>query len=89
VHSRRDDVPGLRQAVRCGDYQQELMMNVTEHSLQIFGAAGSRQRPEEWTVSQYAEVEQVDRKTVLRWIAKGALVVRRTPGGHFRIKGTR
>lgn len=43
----------------------------------------------EFTVSQYAAVEQVDRKTVLRWIAKGALVVRRTPGGHFRIKGTR
>lgn len=63
------------------------MNSVTEHSLMI---AGGRPQPRgEWTVSQYAQIEQVDRKTVLRWIAKGALEVRRTPGGHFRIRGTR
>lgn len=60
---------------------------ITERSLMILG--GQAARRSEWTVSQYAEHEQVDRKTVLRWIAKGALIVRRTPGGHFRIKGTR
>lgn len=62
-------------------------MEITEHSLQIVGGASSR--APEWTVSDYAKAEQVDRKTVLRWIAKGALLVRRTPGGHFRIRGTR
>jgi excisionase family DNA binding protein len=63
-----------------------MMTEVTERSLLI---AGGSHQPTEWTVSQYASIEQVDRKTVLRWIAKGALEVRRTPGGHFRIRGTR
>ena len=61
---------------------------ITERSIMIAGG-GHHPPAREWTVSQYAEVEQVDRKTVLRWIAKGALIVRRTPGGHFRIRGTR
>lgn len=43
----------------------------------------------EWTVRQYAEREQVAPMTVRRWIAKGALVVRRNVGGGIRIIGER
>jgi hypothetical protein len=58
---------------------------VTENSLIIVGSSARH----EWTVKQFAKAEQVDPKTVRRWIAKGALHVRRTPGGHFRISGSR
>jgi predicted site-specific integrase-resolvase len=43
----------------------------------------------EWTVKQYASLEQVDTSTVRRWILKGAVEVRRTPGGGIRVLGTR
>ncbi|HXD16425.1 MAG TPA: hypothetical protein VN654_05355 [Vicinamibacterales bacterium] len=39
----------------------------------------------EFTVKQYAEREQVHEETVRRWIAKGAVAVRKTPGGGVRI----
>jgi predicted site-specific integrase-resolvase len=39
----------------------------------------------EFTVKEYATAERVDVKTVRRWIAKGAVPVRRTPGGGLRI----
>lgn len=39
----------------------------------------------ELTVKQYAADEQVTEKTVRRWIDKGAVEVRRTPGGGVRI----
>ena len=39
----------------------------------------------ELTVKQYAEREQVDERTVRRWIEKGAVTARKTPGGRFRI----
>jgi excisionase family DNA binding protein len=45
-------------------------------------------RPQLLTVREYAVVERVDVSTVRRWIAKGALVVRRTPGGGIRIPAT-
>lgn len=62
-------------------------MGVSEHSLVIVGPQGARRV--EYTVQKFAEVEQVNPKTVRRWIAKGALVTRRTPGGRIRIVGTR
>lgn len=37
------------------------------------------------TVKEYAAMERVDERTVRRWIAKGAIKVRRTPGGGIRI----
>lgn len=40
----------------------------------------------ELTVKQYAEREQVDERTVRRWIEKGAIDARKTPGGRFRIE---
>jgi excisionase family DNA binding protein len=39
----------------------------------------------ELTVKQMAEREGVRERTVRRWIEKGALEVRRTPGGGVRI----
>lgn len=39
----------------------------------------------ELTVKQLAAREQVDERTVRRWIEKGAVDVRRTPGGGIRI----
>lgn len=39
----------------------------------------------ELTVKQYAAIEQVTTRTVRRWIVKGAVTVRRTPGGGLRI----
>ena len=39
----------------------------------------------ELTVKAYAEREQVTQATVYRWIDKGALLTRRTPGGGLRI----
>lgn len=40
----------------------------------------------ELTVKEFARVERVDERTVRRWIAKGAVDVRRTPGGGIRIR---
>lgn len=37
------------------------------------------------TVKELAAIERVDERTVRRWIAKGAVEVRRTPGGGIRI----
>ena len=39
----------------------------------------------ELTVKAFAKKEQVDERTVRRWIEKGAVDVRRTPGGGVRI----
>lgn len=39
----------------------------------------------EMTVKEMAAQERVDERTVRRWIAKGAVDVRRTPGGGIRI----
>lgn len=39
----------------------------------------------ELTVKEYAQRERVDERTVRRWIAKGAVEYRRTPGGGVRI----
>jgi excisionase family DNA binding protein len=39
----------------------------------------------EFTVKEFAHRERVDERTVRRWIEKGALAVRRTPGGRVRI----
>jgi excisionase family DNA binding protein len=43
----------------------------------------------ELTVKEYAARERVTERTVRNWIAKGALPVRRNPGGrHLRIAAT-
>jgi excisionase family DNA binding protein len=39
----------------------------------------------ELTVKEYASAERVTPRTVWRWIDKGAVPVRRTPGGGVRI----
>lgn len=39
----------------------------------------------ELTVKEYAAVERVTVRTVQRWIDKGAVPVRRTPGGGVRV----
>ncbi len=39
----------------------------------------------ELTVKEYASLERVTVRTVQHWIAKGAVSVRRTPGGGIRI----
>lgn len=40
----------------------------------------------EYTVKEYAYLERVDERTVRRWYTeKGALTIRRTPGGGVRI----
>lgn len=39
----------------------------------------------ELTVKEYARIERVSTRTVRRWIVKGAVAVRRTPGGGLRI----
>lgn len=39
----------------------------------------------EFTVKQFAAKEQVTPRTVWNWIDKGAVMVRRTPGGGVRI----
>ena len=39
----------------------------------------------EFTVKEFAAKERVDERTVRRWIDKGAVDVRRTPGGGVRI----
>lgn len=55
---------------------------ITEDSVRIFGGCMRT----EFTVKEYAHLERVDERTVRRWIAKGAVPVRRTPGGGIRIK---
>ena len=42
----------------------------------------------ELTVKEYAERERVTERTVWNWIAKGAVPVRRTPGGGVRLRDT-
>jgi len=39
----------------------------------------------EYTVKEFANRERVSERTVHRWIEKGAVDVRRTPGGRIRI----
>lgn len=39
----------------------------------------------EMTVKEYADRERVHPQTVRHWIRKGALPVRRTPGGGLRV----
>lgn len=39
----------------------------------------------ELTVKEYAAAERVTPRTVRRWIDKGAIHVRRTPGGGLRV----
>ena len=39
----------------------------------------------EFTVKEYAAKERVHEQTVRLWIRKGAVPVRRTPGGGIRI----
>lgn len=43
----------------------------------------------ELTVKELAAVERVSERTVWNWIAKGAVNVRRTPGGGVRIPDSR
>lgn len=43
----------------------------------------------ELTVKELAAVERVSERTVWNWIAKGAVEVRRTPGGGVRIRDSR
>lgn len=43
----------------------------------------------ELTVKELAAVERVSERTVWTWIAKGAVDVRRTPGGGIRIADRR
>jgi len=45
--------------------------------------------PREWKVREYAALERVTPRTVKRWIEKGAIAVRRTPGGGVRIPDPR
>lgn len=40
----------------------------------------------ELTIKEYASLERVTERTVKNWIAKGAITVRRTPGGRVRIQ---
>lgn len=42
-------------------------------------------RPRELTVRAYAAREQVTPRTVWNWRAKGAIEIRRTPGGRLRV----
>ena len=42
----------------------------------------------DFTVKEFAVLERVDQRTVRRWIEKGAVPVRRTPGGGIRIVTT-
>ncbi len=58
-------------------------MSATEPSLHIHG--GKQRRTLDWTIAEYAEHERVDERTVRRWIAKGAILIRKTPGGGIRV----
>src|SRR5262245_44287830 len=39
----------------------------------------------EYTVKEFAVIERVTERTVRRWVAKAAIVVRRTAGGRIRV----
>lgn len=39
----------------------------------------------EFTVREVAERERVSQRTVRRWIEKGAVIIRKTPGGGVRV----
>lgn len=39
----------------------------------------------ELTIKEYAKVERVTERTVYNWIEKGAIKIRRTPGGGVRV----
>jgi hypothetical protein len=54
---------------------------ITEDSVRVFGGVARH----EFTVKEYAHRERVDERTVRRWVSKGAVSVRRTPGGGLRI----
>ena len=58
----------------------------TQHTLLIVGGRSqlTSTRPE-WTVKEYAHIEGVTERTVWSWISKGAVSIRRTPGGRVRI----
>ncbi len=43
-------------------------------------------RPRELTVREYAAHERVSTRTVKTWISKGAIPIRRTPGGGVRVQ---
>jgi excisionase family DNA binding protein len=43
----------------------------------------------ELTIKEFAAIERVDERTVRRWIEKGAVPIRRTPGGGVRISDRR
>lgn len=43
----------------------------------------------ELTIKEFALLERVTERTVRNWITKGAVVVRRTPGGGVRIADRR
>lgn len=61
-------------------------MNVQSiESLVTICGCNEHQPSREYTVREFAKTEQVDTSTVRRWIVKGAVVVRRTPGGGIRI----
>lgn len=49
------------------------------------GVAAAERAVKEYTVNEFASRERVQERTVRRWIAKGAVRVRRTPGGGLRI----
>jgi excisionase family DNA binding protein len=63
----------------------------TEPLLMVLGDARSspRRQPVELTVREYAQQERVTERTVRNWISKGAVTVRRTPGGRLRIPASR
>jgi predicted site-specific integrase-resolvase len=44
-----------------------------------------RRRVVEMTVKEFAALERVNIRTVKTWIEKGAVQVRRTPGGGVRV----
>ena len=60
-------------------------MEVNESSIFITGR--SQRGHVEWTVKEYAAKERVAVSTVRRWIQKGAVDYRKTPGGGIRIRG--
>lgn len=60
-----------------------------DHSHSVLIVGGRQQTTttqREWTVKEYARVERVTERTVWNWISKGAVSVRRTPGGGVRIR---
>lgn len=74
------------------DYTGQLIMErhmaehrITPESILIVGRAMAQRQG--FTVTEYAEIENVHPITVRRWIAKGALLTRRNPGGGIRIIG--